>query len=390
MAVTVRVVSDPSGLDALREAWEQLTAAGAGDPLFGSFSWNQIWWRHYHALGELRLLVAEQDGAVVGILPLFLAERNFTDVEVDMIGPLRMVLPGKFAKLRQLAFLGSGEICSDHLQPLVRPGLEHEVVESLLAFLAGRHDWHLLDLCDMCADSPSVQALREQLPKFFSARRERFRYQAPYAPLAPTYEEYLDTLSKKSRYNARKKLKQLRIYHQVEHRYHSDPATLDRAMDTFIELHRLRWEAEGLPGVFVNERFIGFHREMSAEGLRRGWLRLGTLLVDGAPLFVTYTYHAGRRAYLYQQGGAPDWQNFNLGYVALGFDIEEAIACGCTIYDILRGEAEYKLHWAKERRELIEVQAARPGLRGRLFMLHSTVNTDAQWRSKLKKLMGKK
>ena len=90
MALDVRAVTDEAGFDALGPAWERLSVEGAGDALFGSFVWNRLWWKHYRHQGELRLLVAQDGADVVGVWPLFLARRNFHDVEIDMIGPRRL------------------------------------------------------------------------------------------------------------------------------------------------------------------------------------------------------------------------------------------------------------------------------------------------------------
>ncbi len=389
MAYEVRVIVDPAELDALREPWERLSAAGAGDALFGSWLWNRTWWNHYRHRGELYLLAATRGDELAGLWPLFREKRSFADIETEMIGPVRMVLPGKPFALRALCYLGSGEICSDFLAPLLLPGEEEPLVEALLSFLRARKDWDLLDLIDMDAASPAVIALEKLLPQFLGKMRRRFRYRAPYAELPGTYDDYLNTLSKKGRFNARKKPRQLSLNHKVEHGYHADPATLDAAMDSFIGLHTQRWQAEGLPGVFVNEHFVGFHREMAAAGLARDWLRLGFLKVDDETLFSTYAYHVDGRCYLYQQGGMTDWHHYNLGYVALGFSIDDACTRGCRLYDFLRGDAEYKLHWAKQERELMQLQAVRPGLRGKWFMWHSTINTDNEVRNRIKRLIRK-
>jgi CelD/BcsL family acetyltransferase involved in cellulose biosynthesis len=388
MALAVRAVTDLAGLEQLQSGWEKLTAAGAGDALFGSHLWNSCWWKHYQGLGELRAVVAEEGGELVGVWPLFLATRTFGEVELDMIGPRKMPAPGKGLRVRALAYLGSGEICSDYLQPVVEPARLEETLEAMLAHLTAARDWDLLDLCDMPAEWPGMPALKTALAKYVGAPRERFRYHAPYAPLGANYDEYLSTLSKKGRFNARKKPRQLQLNHKVEHVYHDDPATVREAMELFMRLHQERWNADGLPGVFVNERFVGFHHEIAARLLARGQLRLGFLRVNDAPVFATYSYQAADRLYMYQQGGSPDprWNPYNLGYVALSYAIADAVGRGARVYDFLRGNAEYKLHWAKEARTLVQLQAAR-GARGKLFMLHSLINTDDKLRARVKSLL---
>ncbi|MDP8222774.1 MAG: GNAT family N-acetyltransferase [Candidatus Lernaella stagnicola] len=390
MTLELRTVSDRDGLQQLQEPWEALSAAGAGDALFSSYAWNATWWKHYAELGQLHIVVAEDEQRVVGIMPLFLATRTFGEVEIDMIGERKMPVPGKGTKVRVLAYLGSGEICSDFLQPLVLPGREEEIVDAMLGHLKNSGGFDVIDLCDMPAESPVAPAVGKSLARHFGGARRRFRYVAPYAELMGGYDAYLQTLSKKGRFNARKKVRQLQLNHEVVHRNQNDPDTLDTDMDRFIALHLERWNADGLPGVFVNERFIGFHKEMARLGLQCGWLRLGLLEINGELVFATYAYRVGDRVYLYQQGSSadPHWDRYNLGYVALSYAVAEAADDGAAEYNFLRGDAAYKLHWAKLTRELVQWQAAR-GVRGRAFMLHSKLNTDDELRGKVKRLLGK-
>jgi len=64
MALRVERVEDLAGLDALAPAWDALTAAGAGDALFGSHVWNATWWRHYAELGDLAVLPGHYEAAI--------------------------------------------------------------------------------------------------------------------------------------------------------------------------------------------------------------------------------------------------------------------------------------------------------------------------------------
>src|SRR5690606_35042687 len=86
--------------------------------------------------------------------------------------------------------------------------------------------------------------------------------------LPSTCEEYLKTIGKSLRYDAR--------------RLDKLPAeiTTGREIAVFLDLHNLRWRKRGLPGAFLG-RAAGFHREWTALAESKGWLRLTILRHEG-------------------------------------------------------------------------------------------------------------
>ena len=141
-----------------------------------------------------------------------------------------------------------------------------------------------------------------------------------------------------------------------------------------------------MPGVFVREEFIGFHKAMAAAGLARGWLRLGFLVIDGERAFALYGYRYGDKLFLYQQGSALGYPRLNLGYAALALAIRSAVEEGAASFDFLRGGMAYKTHWARTRRDLYQFQIYRTGARAGLFRLHAGINTSTRLRRAVKRI----
>lgn len=384
------LITRPEQFDNLKTEWDRLLANSTADPLFCSHVWMRTWWTHYGDTGELRILTARdaEDGRLVGIAPFFLRRISAAALEAEMTGGVRPIIPTRGTKLWVLQPLGSGEVCSDFVGFIAERGRTDEVWSALYTyFLREVRGFDLLDLTHVRDDEPGFESLQYAA---MGGRNWRYRplYQAPYAELpAGGYEAYLDTLSKKSRYNARKKIKEIRIYHTVEHRFHDDAETLPQAMDRFFDLHAQRWAAEGQTGVFASEKMAAFHRDFAARALRLGWLRLGFLsLDDEPPIFATYAFHAADAVYLYQQGSAPVYPEFNLGYAALVFAIQDACERGARRYEFLRGEADYKLHWAKNGHPLIQFLAGAT-FRGTRFFARSFINTDPRVRRAVKRIV---
>ncbi len=380
------LITTDDRFDDLEKDWIELHKNSNADPLFCSFSWMRTWWRFYSHLGELRILTYRRRKELIGIAPLFLRKMTARDIEVEMVGERKFIVPTKGLKYKVLHPMGAGQVCSDFLGFIAKKDGADAIWSELYTHLQKKiKGYDILFMTDMDEQTQGFEGLQYAA---MGGRNKRYRdqYKAPYAPLPGSYQDYLYTLSKKSRYNARKKIKQIQVHHELIHEFHNDPATLDEAMDIFIDLHRQRWRAEGQEGVFTSDSMVNFHKAMAAEGLRRGWLRLGFLKLDGKPEFCTYGYQVGENAYLYQQGGNPDFPRFNLGYAALAFSIEDACDGGAVQYDFLRGEQDYKLHWGKSSRQLVQFIAGR-SIKSTQFFARSFINTDPQIRNSVKRII---
>ena len=388
----VEVITEEERFDAIEPLWNPLLDRSAARTLFLTHEWMRTWWRFYGAGRELCILLFSDGDEPVGIAPLCRDRKGFRQVELEITGSDRMLLPGGRRKdgpfsLNELGFLGSGPICSDFLDVFCLPGYEDAVADRLIDYsLSTLGDWHVLTLTEIPGHSPVLRRLRERCDGTGRFRLVH-RYPSLSAALPASYDAYLETLTRKSRYNARKKIREIQARHrEVRYELHQDPATLGEAMDHFIRLHQQRWNDDGLPGVFVRPEFIGFHQAMAAIGLARGWLRLGFLVIDGDRAFSLYGYRYGDRLYLYQQGSALGYRRQNLGYAALALSIRGAVQEGIASYDFLRGDMAYKAHWAKVRRDLYQAQIYRPCAKTGLFRLHAGVNTSPWLRRNVKRL----
>lgn len=387
----VEVITEDQGFDQLEPIWNKLLQSSEADTLFLTFQWLRTWWRYYGQPLDLCILLFSDGDKPVGIAPFCKRKVSFAEIEREMTGSPRLILPGNrlggLMEVTELGFLGTGLVCSDFLDVFAEKGRESEVADRLVDFcLNTLQDWDLMNLTDVPEHSPVMVRMHQ---KFAGTRRYRlrFRFNSYFAPLNDDYEAYLMTLSRKSRYNARKKLKEIRLRHKdVDFEYFTDPDGLEEAMYRFIRLHQIRWNQEGQTGVFTTNTFVAFHQEVARRCLKEGWLRLGFLSIDQEPVAGLYSYQYNNRLYLYQQGSTAKYRSYNLGYASLALALKDASDNNISAYDFLRGDASYKLHWAKYARALMHVQVFAHTTRGRLFRLHSRINTSTRLRKMMKRL----
>ncbi|CAN5628051.1 hypothetical protein BH11ARM2_BH11ARM2_05510 [soil metagenome] len=299
MRTDVRNSSDLFG--AFRSEWRDLIADSDVATPFQTPEWAETWLRWYGS--GLRPFAVEirEGNDLIGLYPL-----------VRGRSPWRPIRP-----------IGTGP--SDYLHPLARRGKEADVSRAMRAWFSDRKG--LLDL----------HQIREDMPL---GDEEGSLEQAVclVLDLPRTYDEYLKTLGKSLRYDARR-LDKLPI-----------EITTGREVEVFLELHHRRWRKRGLPGAFIG-RATGFHREWTAIAEREGWLRMTVLRHEGRAVGALYGMTLNKTSYYYQAGFDPEAKAISPGTLLVAHAIRTAIEEGRTAFDFMRGDESYKRRW-KPTREL--------------------------------------
>lgn len=137
-SLTVRVVRDLEGLQALGGPWNDL-ATRADSGIFQTFEWQATWTRILAADTSLHVMTVWDGADLVGIAPLSVSLVPFAGL------PL----------IRRMRFLGRGD--SDYLDLIVARGYESHVAERLADHLVASSDlWEVVELEDVPEDSPAM------------------------------------------------------------------------------------------------------------------------------------------------------------------------------------------------------------------------------------------
>ncbi len=348
-ACTVRVVSTESEFDALAPAWDRLLCRSE-DSVFQTFEWQRTWWEYFHDGLELRILVFETGGDVVGIAPLCVDRLRFAGVTVA----------------RQLKFIGVG--VSDYLSPIVLPGQELAVLSAMadtLKTTAG--EWDVFDLEDVnenWAGFPHLAGILIGRGMPISSYQGNV---CPYVPLPSSSEALLGNQ------NYRRKLKRLKekFSSRVE-LVKSGRGEIEKAVEDFSGIHGKRWESQGHPNAFEDARHRAFHVEVCRRFADRDWLRIFFLRVNDERVAVSLSFNYRSRIYMYQSNahGPEDVMKCSPGFLVRAAAMEEGIREGVHTFDYMRGNEAYKYRdWpARETRNwLIRARTPKPTGRVRFY-----------------------
>ncbi len=319
-----------SGFAALRSEWNDLLRRSRYDTIFLTWEWQATWWRYVgQTRGPLYLLAAREDGRLIGILPLYLAQEGREQV---------------------LQVVGCIEV-SDYLDLIVEAGWEETVYAAFLDWLAGPDApaWDLLDLCNQPAPSLAHSRLPEMIRDRGWSARVLQDDVCPVIALpsnrvspegADGWEAYLETLDKKERHEIRRKLRRLeRDAPDAQVRLVTG-GDVRSAIERFIALHRLSSREKD---AFMTEEMQAFFGAIAEMMAAQGWLQLSFLEIGGAAVASYFCFDYAGDILVYNSGYDPQSsQQLSPGWVLLSRLIQHAIATGHQRFDFLQGDEDYK------------------------------------------------
>lgn len=317
--------------------------------------WMLGWLRHYGPAyvseGAIRTYVVRDDGALVGLIPMYIANARILGVRV-----------------RTLRFLSTGEdeaeeTCADYLNLLAAPGREAEVLPVIERAVFGAHDWQVLDLTGVPSESALLRLGDESgLARF---RKVESRGECLRSDITNGVEGLLAKLSAKARQKSRRLLREFQRS-GLQFKLAEDAPAIEAAFDDLVALHTARWTADGKAGAFASRRFLALHRELARKWIPEGRAALATLRDASRPLAVIYGFIERDEFHFYQSGATRDrLESIASPGIAINLLLMDALSQrGIAVYDFLLGQQQYKQEYRTSGRSLTRLRLVRdPRLR---------------------------
>ncbi|MEO5656770.1 MAG: GNAT family N-acetyltransferase [Nitrospiria bacterium] len=354
--ISTRPVTTLDELATLEEVWQDLLGQSSADQVFLTWSWLYTWTKYY--LGSHRLLVLLMtDGPhLIGIAPLY----------------IKVETAGGIAGLRRVVFLGTGEVCSGHLDLIARDDRKHDVVSAVLSYLFGeaRPTWDLLTLQDIPAESTSIDSVEQVIGEAGKVMEISGHTCSPTIRLPTTGEEFLAGISGNARAHLKSKRRRLDAAGTVRFECLTSPDDARERFPQFVALYRTRWEGRAKGDQFQSPAFWAFHREMVEVLGRRDQLRLHFLLLDGEPIAGIYAVQYEGRSSFYLPAFDPTTHaDSSPGILLLSACVQRAIQETSREFDLLRGAAPYKMAWSNAIRRSLTLQVYNRDLRAAGYRL---------------------
>jgi CelD/BcsL family acetyltransferase involved in cellulose biosynthesis len=258
-----------------------------------------------------------------------------------------------------LRFLGGTEVV-DYLGPVAVPEAAEAFAKELFAALARLEDWSDADLRGLAEDRPWLLRLDD------AARAEGFETEisddqngvAPFLPLPGSYDEYLAALPAKLRHEIKRKARRLVAEAGPYSISVAHGDTLVPYLDRFVELHRT---SEGPKGVFMQPGMEIFFRRLGEAFLPRGIFSLVFIELGGSKVAGTIGFRFEGTYSLYNSAFDRELRHLSPGMVLVAEDIRIAIESGCSAFDMLKGDYEYKYRFGATPRAIKRLSVRRYG-----------------------------
>jgi CelD/BcsL family acetyltransferase involved in cellulose biosynthesis len=299
----------------------------------------------------------------VGIAPFFKEKKYWLDV-----------LP-----LRKLGVIGGESVTSEYQDVIVSRTMAKEARRAIWRYLSRewRSAWDVLSLSSVPELSPTLREMHEMPNALYIKLFDAIT--CHYAELPESYSEFLGLLTRKWRYTVRKKQRAISEAFQLQFVEAGESDEAKDMLRDLIALHRLGRRARGKKWSFRSDRFVNFVEEVCRIFVEALGLELHLLKANGQPISGLIGFRMNNKLFVYQQGIHPDYFRWSPGVVIFDHCIESAISKRIEEIDFLRGDDDYKEHWAKRERRSFNLWIVNRTLRG--FVLAACLIFGQRFRS---------
>jgi CelD/BcsL family acetyltransferase involved in cellulose biosynthesis len=345
---TVIEINTLSELESLRSVWADLLRQTPEATWFQSLEWLETYWHFNGDDQRLRVLVVEDAGQPIGILPLVVI------TEARRVGAISVLT-------YPLHSWGSfyGPIGPNSAATL-EAGLQH--------LQRTPHDWDLLDLrwvspsSDRDATPQAIQAAG------FNHFAGLWRNSAQIE-LNDGWNAYWRTRKPHWRSNVRRCFRRLSQRGEVEHvRYRPLGAAQGDAdprwdlYDSCVELARCSWQGRSQTGTTLSHDSVrDYLRATHEAAARAGAVDLNLLLLDGQPVAFNYNYYFQGQLYGLRSGFDAQSAQQGAGTVLMAQMIEDSCRRGDRLIDLGPDYFDCKRHWVTRQQPAYHYTHYRPG-----------------------------
>lgn len=338
----VRTVTDLSGLQELRPAWNELLSASVRPTVFAAWEWQYLCAKHL-AEGNNIVILAVYDGdTLTAVLPLHREKSKLAGIIATEV------------------FTCLGGDITDHNVLLVREHYLSAVVPALAEHL--KKLGLALDFRNVLPGTP-LHLLEQYLAEHGFSIVAYETKTALYTQLPQNYDTFVVSLKTKFRRN----LRQNQNYMDRTGGYAYEAATpTDDLLSDLIRLHTSRWKIRGQSGALGHDAIRAFHAELQKMPDLSFTIRYYIIRHHQETAAILYGFVFRDIYYAYLSGFDMKHNRISPGNMIFNHAIRSAIDAKMSGFDMLRGDMHYKQSWATGSMEMRDVILFPPSIRGRL------------------------
>lgn len=330
--MNIKIINDEKNFKDLKNEWDRLSQNLLS---FHKFDWIYKWWKNFNDGQELRIIVAEENGKVVGIAPLF----------------IKVYSMSKYPVYNELCFLGD-KITSYADFLIDADENKEQIFQELL--------YHAINYIP--CDAVALRNINSAYPNFslwkkFTAfldmdciavcdcpRISLYKYRS--------YDEYYNNLGKKLRRNLHKlsnKIDKERIKLEYIFKEDTTPDDLERIAELNMKRQKQLYEKGDKTRFcyFTDARKKQFISDFFCNGGNESKL-LAVIKHEEEIISYFLGMHSDKTFSIWNTGFDPEYYNLAPSKLLLNKLIQHSFENGYKYFDFMRGTEAYKLEWTKE------------------------------------------
>jgi CelD/BcsL family acetyltransferase involved in cellulose biosynthesis len=329
--VPIRLLRSLIECETLADDWERILAEQAeGISSLGitsSFEWTKVLWRTRLQGQDQPVLVLEDEGQAVGILPLYLSSQPLHGLRCRVLASISEIYSGR-----------DGFILSD---------LQDRNLSTILAYLRREVVGWDAFLFTVVEGSPSAMLASKLLGSGEYRCELLGSRSSPYIVLRESWPEFFGQLPKQLRTNLRAAERRLASCGTPCYEEFVDGSGAAVFLQAVLDIERNSWkELEGT-SITANPHQRQVYETLAQVAVERGWFSGHLLRLDGEP--VAYIYGLLNRGIFYDLKSSfkLKYREFSPGNLLTRLALERLHARRAVFYDF-RGECEaYKMRWTQ-------------------------------------------
>ncbi|MBI2413189.1 MAG: GNAT family N-acetyltransferase [Deltaproteobacteria bacterium] len=360
-------IRDLEGFLKLKDEWNSLLIRSTSESVYLTHEWLSAWWKGFAKDGGLLVLLAKEEGRIIGAAPL-------------------MSLKGRFRGLpiRKVVFMGDANwTVGDFIISENRVKVMEEMISRLY-----NEAWDLVDLQGIPDDSANLPVLEEKL----KARGARFTAAPasvyPVLKIDAPWEEYYNSRSVRFKKAIRNKLNRIGRAGEVKVRRYSSPEEVSGALPIVFGIGLKGWKHTIKSSISSTEENRAFYTALSEAMSAKGLLDIWVLSLNGEAIAFEYHLRYNNRVYGLTADFDESRRDLSPGSVLDFHIVEHLFRNERCEYDMGSGASFYKEHWTGDGRESSRLSFYRGRLYGRmlLFVESTLVPLAREVRGRLKKV----
>jgi CelD/BcsL family acetyltransferase involved in cellulose biosynthesis len=317
----------------LKDDWNRLNESSDTGNIFLSWEWQYRWWQNYARTSRLLIMVVRENTTITAILPLYIKKEY-----------IFRVVP-----VYKLCMLGTGGDTSPDYMDLITCNsettqMQNELIDKIFSYKA---DWDCIDFSNLQTHIGFADALAQRCRINNIPEMIRMDSRIPYIQLKDGWDEYLATLSSNRRAQIRRDRRKFERMTDAKFLTIENKSDLDFAINKLIRLHHKRWIGRGEDYAFSSPEYISFHYQVIEDLFDKDMIRMSCLELGGEIIAMLYCYKWNDKYYYFQGGFDTDYADIKPGSVLMAYTIEKAINEGMSVFDMLKGDYNFKRSLAK-------------------------------------------